>query len=418
MQTSMARPTTLADRMRLRTLLAGVAVPLLIWAFIPVLSSGAPTARTAANLQKKIQVTQGKIGRKKGTERVLTSDITRYTQRINRLQTRIGGLQSREQRVQADLDRKRAELTRLQTELRDERARLVRLKARLVEARQILAQRLVELYQADKPDLVTVIMNAKGFADLIERGEFLRRINEQDTRIVTTVRDAKADARAAATRLARLERRQQTVTDIVQRRRDEIASIKQGLIDTRVGYDRTKAGKQNALRKVRADRHELEEDLSAMRRQSAKIAAQLNRPSVGAGLPAGPIKRGNGSLIWPVNGPITSPFCESRAWESCHPGIDIGVPAGTPIRAAAAGRVALMQSVGASGGYGNFTCIQHTQVMATCYAHQSRFATSLGARVSQGQVIGYVGCTGRCFGDHLHFEVRLNGAVTNPLNYL
>jgi peptidoglycan DL-endopeptidase CwlO len=94
------------------------------------------------------------------------------------------------------------------------------------------------------------------------------------------------------------------------------------------------------------------------------------------------------------------------------------VPAGTPIRAAAAGKVVLMQSAGASGGYGNFTCVAHSGSMSTCYAHQSRFATSLGASVSQGQVIGYVGCTGLCFGDHLHFEVRINGAVTNPLNYL
>jgi murein DD-endopeptidase MepM/ murein hydrolase activator NlpD len=98
--------------------------------------------------------------------------------------------------------------------------------------------------------------------------------------------------------------------------------------------------------------------------------------------------------------------------------MDIGVPGGTPIRAAAAGRVTLLQGAGASGGYGNFTCVSHTSTLSTCYAHQSRFATSLGATVSQGQVIGYVGCTGLCFGDHLHFEVRVNGAVTNPLNYL
>jgi murein DD-endopeptidase MepM/ murein hydrolase activator NlpD len=77
-----------------------------------------------------------------------------------------------------------------------------------------------------------------------------------------------------------------------------------------------------------------------------------------------------------------------------------------------------MQSEASSGGYGNFTCVQHTASMSTCYAHQSSFATSMGASVSQGDVIGYSGCTGRCYGDHLHFEVRINGAVTNPLNYL
>jgi murein DD-endopeptidase MepM/ murein hydrolase activator NlpD len=78
----------------------------------------------------------------------------------------------------------------------------------------------------------------------------------------------------------------------------------------------------------------------------------------------------------------------------------------------------LMQPESASGGYGNFTCIQHSASMSTCYAHQSSFATSMGANVSQGQVIGYTGCTGRCFGPHLHFEVRINGSVVNPMNYL
>jgi len=167
---------------------------------------------------------------------------------------------------------------------------------------------------------------------------------------------------------------------------------------------------------VQAERKQLEGNLSDLKAQQAKIASTLQQSQ--GQLPAGPIKRGGGTLIWPVNGPITSPFCESRAWESCHPGIDIGVPSGTPIRAAAAGRVALVQSEAASGGYGNFTCIQHTGAMATCYAHQSVIRVSVGQQVSQGQVIGLTGCTGRCFGPHLHFEVRINGAVTNPLNYL
>jgi murein DD-endopeptidase MepM/ murein hydrolase activator NlpD len=261
-----------------------------------------------------------------------------------------------------------------------------------------------------------VIMSSKGFADLLERGEFMERVSEQDQRIIKIVRDARAEATATAQRLDRLERRQQRVTEIVQQRRDEIARAKQGLIDTKVGLDGTRQDKARALGTVRAERKQLEGNLSGLKAEQAKIQSTLQQAQ--GSLPAGPIKHGNGSLIWPVNGPITSPFCERRAWESCHPGIDIGVPAGTPIRAAAAGKVALMQSVGASGGYGNFTCIQHTGALSTCYAHQSRFATSLGASVSQGQVIGYVGCTGLCFGDHLHFEVRINGAVTNPLNYL
>ncbi len=67
-----------------------------------------------------------------------------------------------------------------------------------------------------------------------------------------------------------------------------------------------------------------------------------------------PIRKGSGAFIWPVNGPITSPFCERRSWEACHPGIDIGVGTGTPIRAASTGQVVL---AGPQGGYGNFTCV-------------------------------------------------------------
>jgi murein DD-endopeptidase MepM/ murein hydrolase activator NlpD len=128
-----------------------------------------------------------------------------------------------------------------------------------------------------------------------------------------------------------------------------------------------------------------------------------------------PILAGSGALSWPVNGPITSPFCERRAWEACHPGIDIGVGTGTPIHAAQTGQVVL---AGPQGGYGNFTCIAHSKVLSTCYAHQSQILVTVGQVVRQGQVIGLVGCTGLCFGAHLHFEVRINGQVQNPLSYL
>ena len=66
------------------------------------------------------------------------------------------------------------------------------------------------------------------------------------------------------------------------------------------------------------------------------------------------------------------------------------------------------------GGYGQYTCIQHGGGVATCYAHQSSIGVGAGASVSQGQVIGSVGCTGHCFGDHLHFEVRVNGSPGGP----
>jgi len=405
---------------RLVPLLACVVLPCLLWAALPLTSAGAPPKARVAKLQKKIDITRGKIGRRKGTERVLSTDISAYSHRINRLQTKITTLDTREARIQADLDAKRAELARLQDELRAERRRLARLRARLIVSRRALSTRLVEMYEVSKPDVVTVVLNSKGFADLLERGEFIRRISDQDRNVVTLVRSAQAEATRTEAHLNRLERRQQQVTAIILRRRDEIAAVKGELVGTRVGYQRTRAGKARALGNVRTERRNLQQDLEVTEREQAKIQAQLQAAQAaavgggGAAIPAGPIRPGNGQFIWPVNGPITGAFGEQRPGH-IHAGIDIAAPNGTPIRAAGSGKVVLMAF---TGGYGNYTCVSHGGSLSTCYAHQSRFGTSLGASVKKGQVIGYVGNTGHSFGDHLHFEVRVNGSPVAPLAYL
>ena len=403
--------------MRRRLLIGCAAVPLALWAALPLASEASPASR-AASLQKRIDEARGKVERRRGTERVLASDIASYSRRINRLQGDIAGLQARQVRLQADLDRKRAELIRIQEALRHERARLARLRARLAVARATLADRLVALYKADSPDYVTVILNADGFADLLERADFLERISSQDRRIITLVRSARLDALATAKRLDRLELRQQRVTAAVLARRNQVASVKGQLVGKREGYARTRAGKADALSATRASRQELEGHLRELEAEQARVQAALQsaqRTNQGLFDPnvAGPIRQGSGSLIWPVNGPVVSPF--GMRWGRLHAGVDIASPGGTPIRAADSGKVVLM---GVVGGYGNYTCVQHTASMSTCYAHQSRFATSNGASVRQGQVIGAVGCTGHCFGDHLHFEVRINGSPVNPMGYL
>jgi murein DD-endopeptidase MepM/ murein hydrolase activator NlpD len=402
--------------MRVRLLLTAIALPLLLWALLPMPSSGQSKQEELNQLQSKIAKARHKIGRKRGTERALSKQIAGYNRRIGSLQGQITTLQVRQQRVQTDLDAKRAELESLQSELRGERARLVRLRKRLDVARAKLRLRLVEIYKAEPPDIVTVVLNSDGFTDLLERSEFIKRISDQDRRIVTLVRAAKADSIGSEKRLARLEARQRTVTAIVQKRRDEISAVRMELVGTRVGYTRTKNGKAAALLNVRAARKNLEQHVDSLEKASSRIAAQLGQLQ---GQYAGdlPIRRGNGSMIWPVNGPVTGVFGEARPGHM-HAGLDIAAGEGTPIHAADAGRVVLIQGIGQSGGYGNFTCIQHTRSMSTCYAHQSRVGTSVGASVSQGQVIGAVGNTGHSFGAHLHFEVRINGSPVNPMGYL
>ncbi|MEI7691361.1 MAG: peptidoglycan DD-metalloendopeptidase family protein [Actinomycetes bacterium] len=389
-------------------LLAFVAIlPAVLWAVVPVGSLGASGGAKLSSLKNKIEKTQAELDKKKGTETVLTTDVAAWQNKINGLQGKINTLQGRQDQIEVGLNRETSELNKIQDDLRTQRRRQVKLKARLEEGRRVLGQRLFELYRADAPTLISVVLDSKGFAELLERSEFLQRIGEQDRRVITLVRAARIDATVNANRLGTLEHRQQAITSRIKVKRDAVASIKRELVTTRSGFDKSKERKAALLASVKEDRHKLEGSLSQMRETQAKIEGVL----VGGG----PIRQGSGSMIWPVNGPLTSPFCERRAWESCHPGIDIGVPAGTPIRAADSGTVRVASM---NGGYGNYTCIAHSASLSTCYAHQSRYAVTVGQNVSKGQVIGYVGCTGLCFGDHLHFEVRINGQVTNPLNYL
>ncbi len=123
----------------------------------------------------------------------------------------------------------------------------------------------------------------------------------------------------------------------------------------------------------------------------------------------------------PINGArITSRFGRRKhpilGYTKMHTGIDFGVARGTPIYAAAAGKI---QKAGWAGGYGKYVRIQHSKKLTTAYAHMSRIARGIrpGRTISQGQIIGYVGSTGRSTGPHLHYEIRVSGKLVNPMRY-
>src|SRR3954452_18160292 len=402
----------MARRMpRLRLLIVAAAVPLLLWGVLPVLSQG-------QGLQGRIDKKRAQIDAKKGRERVLTSDITSLSRQIGTLQSEITTLETRQVRLESDLAAKREELARIQERLRQERIRLARLRARLAHSRTLLAASPVALYKAGPPDLVTVILKSDGFAQMLERTEFIQRIGEQDRRIIDAVRAAKAQSAATAKRLDALEARQQRITAAVSAKRDAVVAVKTQVVSRREQYAAVRESRRRVLSNVRADREELEGDLQALEAQQERIRARLAAAAAAVQSQAPsttsvPVRTGSSGLIWPVNGPIASGF--GMRWGRLHAGVDIAVPGGTPIAAAASGTVVLMGWV---DGYGNYTCIDHGGGLSTCYGHQSAFATSQGATVSQGQIIGYVGCTGHCFGDHLHFETRVNGVPVDPMGYL
>jgi murein DD-endopeptidase MepM/ murein hydrolase activator NlpD len=139
------------------------------------------------------------------------------------------------------------------------------------------------------------------------------------------------------------------------------------------------------------------------------------------GEPRGPTPATTSSgFQWPVQGPLTSPFGErdhvmGGGGTQFHAGIDISVPAGTPVQAAQEGIVVF---AGYNGAYGKAIKLDHPNGLSTLYAHNSRLLVYVGQTVKAGEVICLSGSTGRSTGPHLHFEVHKDGTPVDPLLYL
>lgn len=379
-----------------------------------LLSSAVAPAR---DLQSKLEAKQAQLSKVRERKGVLTTTISRYQGQIERLTSEVAGFRSQEAGVRARLAAKQAELDRAMARLDIAKKRLAVARAHLKRALVALRERLVAVYEVGTPDLLSVIVGSSSYEDLVNRAAYLDRIHGMDDAIVGRVRQLRDEVRRTVDRL-------RASKDQIQAARNTIAAEEQALASARAAVQSRQSAllaarrrRLAALAKIRSHERELDGSVAAIQ---GKIAAQL-MGSGSAPLAAGPIQAGNGSgLIWPVDGPVVSGFGPRtiQGHYEFHPGVDIAVPSGTPIRAAAAGAVAFTEPESSSGGYGNYTCIDHGGGLSTCYAHQESFAVSAGQRVSQGEVIGYSDCTGYCLGPHVHFEVRINGEVTDPMGYL
>ena len=403
----MANPTVNTRRVWLTSLIAA-ALALLLCAGL------ATSPASAKTKEEKLEAVEEKIGAVEEREGVLTSDIAAMGEEISALEGQVAGLRNQEAAAEEELAAKEDELAGAEAELKEALERLQTLRGRLKRALVNLRERLVAIYTYGSTDITSIVLSSEDYGDMVARTEYFDAINESDQALAERVRSLRDEAK-------KLVRVRKIAKLTIEDARDAIAAKEQRLEATRSTLESregallsARAARRQTLSGIEGERDEHEEVAADLR---AQIAAEIAEASGGLPLPAGPLPSPSAAgFIWPVEGTLTSGF--GYRWGRMHEGIDISVPEGTPIRAAADGTVILMQSEYESGGYGNYTCIDHGGGLSTCYAHQSSFAVSVGASVNQGDLIGYSGNTGHSTGPHLHFEVRVNGAPTDPLGYL
>lgn len=392
-----------------------------------VLAAAAPAAADLGQrkhaLDDRVVTLRDRIVAARAREQTLASEIDAVTGRIRSLEARTFDVSARLATLEDDLALHRTRLVKIQALYQLQTRQLRFLKHQYALAVERLNERLVAIYTSDDPTLVDVLLSARSFQDALDQVDYMNTIARRDRQISVEVGTARRQMRRARLRTASVQTRVAAETRVISYRTAQQSALRNRLRDSSRMLAGARRTKQNDLSATRAQEQAWTDEADALSAASAQLAAQIQAaqaapppsPDSNAGSPPPPPsgQPSSSGLIWPVSGTITSPF--GMRWGKLHPGLDIGAGMGTPIKAAAAGRVIVAAY---DGGYGNLVVIDHGNGLATAYAHQSQIAVSVGEQVGQGQVIGYVGSTGFSTGPHLHFEVRVNGSPVDPMGYL
>jgi murein DD-endopeptidase MepM/ murein hydrolase activator NlpD len=364
-----------------------------------------------ASVDARIAALQAEIDAASQQEGVLTSQLSAVVSELKAAQSAVDEAQGSLDLLEAELASEQERLETLTALLEQQTLRLERLEAEYERAVTILEARVRAIYIEESPDLLSFLVSASSFDDLIDNYEFLSRIGLQDRRVARQVETAKNKAAEERRATANTRRLTAATVSVISARTEEARTVRDHLASSRDTLASARVLKQSALANARETRDEYLEEVEALAAQSAALAAAIQNAQATAGSTGTGVS--DAGFIWPVNGAVVSGF--GMRWGRLHEGIDITAPTGTPIWAAAAGTVI---HAGWLGGYGNLVVIDHGNGLATAYAHASVIVVAVGQEVAQGETVALVGSTGNSSGPHLHFEVRVNGIAVDPLLYL
>jgi murein DD-endopeptidase MepM/ murein hydrolase activator NlpD len=376
-------------------------------------ASGGVAGRKQA-IDSRLARVQAKIAWAQARERTLAGQIAEVNGQIRGLAQQVGVVSTELGPLERDLALHKEKLDRL-TELFQVQTQRFHFYRREYEALiDRLGNRLVDLYEQGEPSALEVVFDSKSVTDLVDQAQVVESLGAQDTSIASQVGSAKERVKTQREHTKRFRSLVAAELRTIAVRTNQVRALRDRLLASQNQLAAASANKRDALQNVKESKSEFLHEAAGLQAASASLAAQIRSAQSASSYstPSDTTPSAAG-FIWPVNGPVTSGF--GMRWGRMHEGIDIGVGYGTPIHAAAAGRVVY---AGWMSGYGNLVAIDHGGGVSTAYGHQSSIAVSVGQVVAQGQTVGYVGCTGHCFGPHLHFEVRINGTPVDPLGYL
>ncbi|MER7002399.1 M23 family metallopeptidase [Dactylosporangium sp. NPDC000555] len=310
------------------------------------------------------------------------------------------------------------------------------------QARRDVSAFVAAAYKGGGFAMFNSVLDSEGPTDLVVRIQYLDRVAQENRRALDQLTVARMAAKQRSDVAVLAERRARQAADeasraladsrAAQASAERAAADVQALLDRSARAEATANAERGAVlaryEQIKIDSAKVAEQLRAEAAAEAAAEARKAKSSSGGTATKAPVTTAVGPkagafFLMPVNGWKSSNFGMRfdpvyKVYQ-LHAGIDVAAGGGQPIVAAADGVVV---RAGPSGGNGNYTCLSHGlyqgKGLATCYAHQSAILVRVGERVQRGQLIGRVGTTGASTGNHLHFEVRLDGTPVQPLNWL
>ena len=329
------------------------------------------------------------------------SQMTKALNQINSLNSEISGYENDITKLQKQLEGVNAQIEEKTNNIKVQQEKYNNQK-------DLLEERLVALYEAGETTYLDMLLASDDLSDFISNYYLIEQMAEADEELLTTIENTKKQLEAEKEYLDSAKTEiENTTASIAQKKKSLASSVSQ---------------KKNVVSSLTAEEAELQAQLEEFEEDKRRIQADLAKVSSGyTGEIVAPSAAG---YICPINGKSKRNITTGYYGYKGHTGVDFACSPGTPIVAVKSGTVvtstALKNSNGSYRSYGEYVVINHHDGTMTLYAHMlsgSR-TVSPNQHVSQGQVIGQVGSTGRSTGPHLHFEVRIGGSPVNPTPYL
>ena len=333
---------------------------------------------------------------------------------INEIRQKADALKGEKKSIESEIQILDSELRALTLETEKQEVQKQEISMRISESEQkiadlieeidnnneILEERLRVMYMNGTGGYLEIILNAENLIDALTRMDMIQLIVKSDVELLKSISEQKAEVEEL--KIAQ-ETRRHELTAIIN---DLNAKQQEVLVASR--------SKENYMASLQTNIEEMQRQESAMEEQSKQIEKDIIAAQRA-------VEYAGGEMLWPVPGnyEITSPFGGrihpiTGVWSN-HGGTDIRAPYGTPIVAANSGEVIY---AGYHYSYGNYVIVDHGGGIATLYGHCSKLLVSKGQAVSKGETIALIGSTGESTGNHLHFEVRINGVRKQPMDYL